>query len=85
MNRKHRFHAVMLIVVAGLAILLNAIVAQRIHSAMVLDAQNIADHVITPAKRTITDNVIVGLILAVALQSVGFVLVFGRFIFGDKK
>ena len=36
-------------------------------------------------QRTITENVIVGMILAVALQSAGFILVFTRFIFGDEK
>ncbi len=85
MNKKHRFHAVVIIVVAVLAILLNATVAHLIHSAMALDAQRIADHVITPGQRTITENVIVGMILAVALQSAGFILVFTRFIFGDEK
>jgi len=85
MNKKRRFHAVVIIVVAVLAILLNAAVAHLIYSAMELDAQRITDHVITPDQRTITENVIVGLILAVALQSVGFVLVFTRFIFEDEK
>ena len=85
MDKERRFHAVVLIIVAALAILLNAAVAHLIQSAMALDAQRIADHVITPDQRTITENVIVGMVLAVALQSAGFILVFGRFIFGDKK
>lgn len=85
MNKKHRFHAVVIIVVAVLAILLNAAVAHLIYSAMELDAQRIADHVITPDQRTITENVIVGMILAVAIQSAGFILVFGRFFSSDIR
>jgi hypothetical protein len=85
MDKKRQFHAIALSVVAALAILLNATAAHFIQSAMALDAQRIADHVITPDQRTVTENVIVGLILVVALQSVGFVLLFTRFIFGNEK
>ena len=85
MNKKHRFHAVVIIVVAVLAILLNATVAHLIYSAMELDAQRIVDHIIMPDQRTITENVIVGMILAVALQSAGFILVFGRFLSSDIR
>lgn len=74
-----------LILLTVLAVLLNAAVAHLIYSAMVLDAQNIADQVITQDQRTVTGSVIVGAILAVALQSAGFILVFTRFIFGDEK
>lgn len=85
MNNKRQFHAVVLIIVAVLAVLLNAAAAHLIHSAMVLDAQRIADHVITPDQRVITENVIVGMILAVALQSAGFILIFGRFVSSDIR
>jgi hypothetical protein len=85
MNKERQFHAIVLIVVAVLAILLNAAVAHLIYSVMELDAQRIADHVIAPDQRTITENVIVGMILAVALQSAGFILVFGRFLSSDIR
>ena len=85
MDKRRRFHAIVLTVVAVLAILLNAAVAHLIHSAMVLDAQRIADHVITSDQRAITENVIVEMILAVALQSAGFILAFGRFLSSDIR
>lgn len=76
MNSRQPF----LILLTVLAVLLNVAVAYLIYTAMVLDAQNIADHVMTPDQRTITNNVIAAAILALALQSASFVFVFKRYI-----
>lgn len=85
MGRQRRTVAVLLTILTVLAILLNAAVDYLIHSTMAFETQQIADQVITPDQRTVTGNIMIGWILAVALQSAAFVLIFMRFIFADTR